>query len=279
MILVLPATALMVIFFLVPMVVAAYLAFTNQELEGPHAIHYQIIGLANFSKMASDFYFKNSLWLTVIFVGGSAVVGQTVFGLILALLQERALRWLRLAVASIAITAWVMPEISAAVIWYAFGQNGGTLDTLLGPGHSDLNWFSTAPMLIVCSANVWRGSAFSMLIFGAGLRNVPDEVKESAVLDGANAWQRLIHIILPIIRPTIVTNLILVTIGNLADFTLIYGMTQGGPNNETMTLPIYMYIQSFNFYELGYGTAIALVLIVIGAIASFLYVQLLRSEI
>lgn len=278
-VMVLPAALFLVVFFLAPVVIACYLAFTNLQLEGPHAVNYGFIGFDNFTRMASDTYFQNAVWLTAAFVGFSAVIGQTFFGLVLALLQERAMRWLRVAVASIAITAWVMPEITAAVIWYAFAQNGGTLDMLLGPGHADTNWLLSAPMVIVSVANIWRGSAFSMLIFGAGLRNVPHEVRESAALDGANTWQQLIHVVLPIIRPTIVTNLILVTIGNLADFTLIYGMTQGGPNNETMTLPLYMYIQSFNYNELAYGTAIALVLILMGAIASFSYTRLLRAEI
>jgi multiple sugar transport system permease protein len=80
-------------------------------------------------------------------------------------------------------------------------------------------------------------------------------------------------------KPTIVTNFILVTIGNLSDFTLIYALTHGGPGNATQTLPLYIYEQAFTYYELGYGTAIAMLLIAIGAIASFIYVRLLRSEI
>lgn len=266
-------------FFLAPMVIAVYLAFTNMELQGPHAINYDFVGWANFARMASDAFFTNALTLTIVFVGASAIVGQSVVGFVLALLQEKAVRWLRIAVSSIAITAWVTPEIAAAILWYAFAQNGGTLDLLLGPGQADNNWLNTAPMFIVCLANVWRGSAFSMLIFGAGLRNVPQEISESAILDGASAWQRIWHVVLPIIRPTIVTNLILVTIGNLADFTLIYGLTQGGPNNQTMTLPLYMYVQSFSFNELGYGTAIAVVLVLLGAVSSATYVRLLRSEL
>jgi multiple sugar transport system permease protein len=134
-------------------------------------------------------------------------------------------------------------------------------------------------MAIVCIANLWRGVAFSMLLFGAGLRNISHEVKEAATLDGASTWQRLAWVILPIMKPTIVTNFILVTIGNLSDFTLIYALTHGGPGSATQTLPLYIYEQAFSYYELGYGTAIAMLLIAIGAIASFIYVRLLRTEI
>jgi multiple sugar transport system permease protein len=89
----------------------------------------------------------------------------------------------------------------------------------------------------------------------------------------------LFSVTLPIMRPTIVTNLLLITLGTLSDFTLIFAMTQGGPGNDTSTLPVYMYIEAFQFNELGYGTAIALALIVIGALFSLLYVRQLRPEL
>ncbi len=274
-----PAVVVMIVFFIVPLADAVYLAFTNGELEGIHARVYQFIGFANFARMAQDPFLANALWQTIIFVGLSAIVGQSVLGMILALLMENAWKWLRMSVGSIVITAWVIPEISGAIIWTAFSQAGGTLDTLLGPAQAQTNWLVTAPMAIVCIANLWRNVALSMLLFGAGLRNIPFEVKEAAVLDGASTWQRLAQVILPIMKPTIVTNFILVTIGNLSDFTLIYALTHGGPGNATQTLPLYIYEQAFSYYELGYGTAVAMVLIAIGAVAALVYVRLLRAEL
>jgi multiple sugar transport system permease protein len=274
-----PAVLLMLVFFIVPLADAVYLSFTNGELEGIHARVFQFIGISNYVRMFNDMFLANSLWQTVIFVGASAIVGQTVLGMLLALLSENAWGWLRVGVGSIVITAWVIPEIAAAVLWTTFSQAGGTLDLLLGPGQSQTSWLVVAPMTIVCIANLWRGVAFSMLLFGAGLRNISQEVKEAAVLDGASTWQRLTQVILPIMNPTIVTNFILVTIGNLSDFTLIYALTHGGPGNATQTLPLYIYEQAFSYYELGYGTAIAMFLIAIGAVASLVYVRMLRSEV
>ena len=118
-----------------------------------------------------------------------------------------------------------------------------------------------------------------MLILSAGLRNVPAEVDEAAQLEGASYWKRLFRVTIPIMRPTIMTNMLLITIGTISDFTLIYAMTQGGPGNETAILPVYMYIQAFQFNDLGYGTAIALALIVIGALLSIVYVRQLRPEL
>jgi multiple sugar transport system permease protein len=135
-----PAVVLMIVFFIVPLVDAVYLSFTNGELEGVHARVFQFIGFANYGRMLSDSFLANSVWKTVIFVGVSAIVGQTVLGMLLALLNENAWTWLRASVGSIVITAWVIPEIAAAIIWTAFSQAGGTLDLLLGPGQSNTNW-------------------------------------------------------------------------------------------------------------------------------------------
>ena len=106
-----------------------------------------------------------------------------------------------------------------------------------------------------------------------------DSLDIDAYLLRATTWQRLTGVILPIMRPIIVTNFILVTISNLSDFTLIYALTHGGPGNATQTLPLYIYEQAFSYYELGYGTAVAMLLIAIGAVASLVYVRLLRSEV
>jgi multiple sugar transport system permease protein len=118
-----------------------------------------------------------------------------------------------------------------------------------------------------------------MLILSAGLRNVPEEVDEAAQLEGAGYWRRLFRVTIPIMRSTIMTNMLLITIGTISDFTLIFAMTQGGPGNQTAILPVYMYIEAFQFNALGYGTTIALALIVIGALLSIIYVRQLRPEL
>jgi multiple sugar transport system permease protein len=133
-------------------------------------------------------------------------------------------------------------------------------------------------MLAVILANVWRGTAFSMLVYQAALNDVPPELHEAAAVDGASAWQRLRRVTLPLIRRSIVSNLMLITLQTLAAFGLIYVMTKGGPGTKSSTTPIYMYQESFQFYKLGYGTAMALVLLVIGAIFSLIYVRLIKVD-
>jgi multiple sugar transport system permease protein len=271
-----PALALLGLLFVFPVLYATYLGFTNLALVGSRSRDYSFTGIENVTRMLGDYVFIKSSWLTLIFVVGSAILGQSVLGMAIALLLRRAVVPVRLVVGSIVIVAWVLPEITVALVWYAFSQAGGTLSILLG--HRDANYLVLVPMLIVSIANLWRNVAFSMLVFSAGLRNLPTEVLEAAEVEGASVWRRYRLVILPLMRPTIVTNLLLVTILNLSEFTLIYAMTQGGPGIETMTLPLYVYQEAFVFHQLGYGTAISLVLVLIGAVFSLLFVRAARNQ-
>jgi len=273
----LPAWALVTGLFLVPIGYAIYLGFTNLELLGPTAQHYNFTGLANLDRMVHDPVFWSSVKITLIFVVLSGIIAQTVLGLALALLGQRAHVTVRASVGSVVVLAWVLPEICVAFIWYAFSQSGGVLSTATGHPNDDL--LSTVPLLIVCVANTWRGTAFSMLVLSAGLRNVPQEADEAAQLEGASYWKRLIRVTLPIMRPTLMINMLLITLGTISDFTLIFAMTQGGPGNQTAILPVYMYIEAFQFNALGYGTTIALGLMVIGAVLSIFYIRQLRPEL
>ena len=271
-----PSLALLGLLFIFPVIYAGYLGFTNLALVGARSRDYGFTGLDNIVRMAGDYVFIKSSWLTIVFVVGSAIVGQSVLGMALALLLRNSVVPVRMVVGSIVIVAWVLPEITVALVWYAFSQAGGTLSIILG--HRDANFLVLTPMLIVSIANLWRNVAFSMLVFSAGLRNLPTEVLEAAEVEGASVWRRYRQVILPLMRPTILTNLLLVTILNLSEFTLIYAMTQGGPGIETMTLPLYVYQEAFVFHQLGYGTAISLVLVLIGAVFSLLFVRAARSQ-
>ena len=271
-----PAVALLGLLFVFPVGYASYIGFTNLMLVGRHSHVYWFTGLDNIQRMLGDYVFIKSVWLTIIFVVGSAIIGQSVLGMILALLLRKAVLPIRAVVASIVIVCWVLPEITVALIWYAFSQAGGTLSLLLG--HPKVNYLVAVPMVIVSVANLWRNVAFSMLVFSAGLRNLPTEVLEAAEVEGASAWRRYWLVVVPLLRSTIVTNLLLITILNLSEFTLIYAMTQGGPGTDTMTMPLYVYQEAFVFNQLGYGTAISLVLVLIGAVFSLLFVRAARTQ-
>jgi multiple sugar transport system permease protein len=273
----LPALVLLPVFLAGPIAYCVYYAFTDMQLTGATGTH--LVGLDNFTRAFGDADFLNAVWLTLAFVLGSAVIGQNTLGLALAVLMEKATKPVRALTNGVVIAAWVLPEVVAGYLMYAFFYDQGSLNSIMDALHlPQQNWLYTMPILAVCLANVWRGTAFSMMVFAAALNDVPQELTEAAEMDGAGPWQRLWRVVLPVIRRSIMTNLMLITLQTLSVFGLIYTMTRGGPGNKSETLPIFMYQQAFQNSLIGYGTAIALVLLVVGALFSVVYIRLLKLE-
>ena len=275
---VLPALLLLLVFLAGPVFWAFQASFTNTGLTGRNARNPEWVGLENYQRLLLDPVFPLSLGLTVLFVGGSAVLGQNLLGLALAVLMRRARPAVSAVVGTAVVAAWVLPEIVAAFAAYAYFSRDGTLNQLLGGlGAGQPDWLYTWPMAAVVLANIWRGTAFSMLVYRAALNDIPAEVVEAAQMDGAAGWQRLAFITLPMIRNSIATNLMLITLQTLAVFTLIWVMTAGGPANSSTTLPVLAYQEAFKFGDIGYGTAVASVLLLIGAVFGVGYIRLLRE--
>jgi multiple sugar transport system permease protein len=276
----LPSWVLLLVFFFVPIILTFYFAFTNLSLTGSSSSAMTFVGFRNFAAMFSDPTFRVSILRTITFLVFSAIIGQQVLGLLLAILMNERHRVFRSIVGVLVLAGWVTPEIVVAFIFYAFFSDHGTLNTVLGWLHvKPVAWLYTFPMTAVIVANIWHGTAFSMLVYQAALGDVPKEILESAEIDGAGRFQRLVRVTLPVIKGSIATNMVLITLQTLGLFTLIYSLTGGGPGNKTETLPIYMYQQAFADYQLGYGTAISLILLVIGIVASLLYMRMLKIDL
>lgn len=273
----LPAAALLIVLFLGPVAYSFYLGFTNLDLIGPTAQHYQFTGLANVRQLIHDAVFHQSLYLTAFFVIGSGVAGATGVGLMLAIAMRRALGIARLLVGAIVILCFMLPPITVAMVWYAASTSGGTLTTLFGTPSSD--FLHSLPMVLVSAANAWSLTGLAMILFAAALRNIPQEIIESAQLENANALQRFGRITLPLLKPTIVTTVLLMTLLSLANFTVVYVMTAGGPGTSTEILPVYSYQQSFQFNHLAYGALIGNVMVILATIFSILYVRFARARV
>ncbi|MFC0599426.1 carbohydrate ABC transporter permease [Streptomyces palmae] len=273
-----PATVLMVLFLGGPIAYCCYMAFTDMQLTGSPDTHF--VGLDNFTQALGDADFRNAVVLTLVFTLLSSIVGQNTLGLALAVLMRRASRPVRTLTGGVVVAAWVVPEIVAGFLLYAFFRREGTLNAVLDwlrlPSQ---NWLYTLPILAVSFANVWRGTAFSMLVYSAALAEIPQEITEAAEVDGAGGLRRLWHVTLPMIRRSIGTNLMLNTLQTLSVFGLIWAMTRGGPGHRSETLPVYMYDQAFLKALIGYGTAVALLLLLVGALFSVVFLRLMREEV
>jgi multiple sugar transport system permease protein len=276
----LPATILLAVFLLGPVISSFYGSLTDSSLSGATAQNSSFVGLQNYTALFADPDFPKSVLLTLVFLIASAIVGQNVLGLGLAILMRSSNRVVRSLVGTVVVTAWVLPEIVASFAAYAFFNDTGTLNTMLaGVGIDGPNWLYGLPMLSVILANIWRGTDFSMLVYSAALQDVPPEITESAEVDGARGWQRLVFITLPMIRRSISTNLMLTTLQTLSVFTLIFVMTGGGPGTDSSTLPVLAYQEAFQFGKLGFGTAIATIMLLVGAVFSIAYIRALKPEV
>ncbi|WP_052865072.1 carbohydrate ABC transporter permease [Streptomyces niger] len=273
-----PGVVLLLLFLAGPIGYCVYLAFTDLQLTGQAESSF--IGLHNFTRAFGDKDFLNAVWLTLVFTVLSSLIGQNTLGLTLAALMQRASRPVRTLTGGIVVVAWVLPEVVAGFLLYAFFRREGTLNAVLDWLHLPAqNWLYTLPILAVSFANVWRGTAFSMLVYSAALNEIPKEITEAAEVDGASGRRRMWHITLPMIRRSIGTNLMLNTLQTLSVFGLIWVMTRGGPGNRSQTLPLYMYEQAFQNSMIGYATAVALLLLLVGSLFSLVYMRLLRTEV
>lgn len=275
-----PSILLLLLFFITPMLLTVLFSFTNLSLTGAAANNLQFVGFDNFIHMFEDPDFRVSVWNTIVFVFFSAVVGQCFFGFLIAFLMKEKNIIFRRIVGLIIIAAWVTPEVVVSFCWVAFLGDGGTANIIAGlMGVEPIAWLFTFPMTSVVIANIWRGTAFSMMVFQSALDDIPKEVEEAATMDGATRWEVVRYVTVPMVKGTIATNMMLVTLQTLGVFTLIYTMTGGGPGSQTSTLPVFMYKQAFVSYQLGYGTAISLILLLLGALASLLYIKTLKVKV
>lgn len=276
-----PALLMLLTFTLLPAIWAAYISFTDLALAGRKALDYSTIGLRNYVKLFNDRNFHHSLLLSIQYTLFTNI-GQFIIGLTAALiLNRRKLRGQGFLLAVI-VLPMVIPGITQALIWSSMLGAGeyGTLNRILTWfGFEPLLWLRVAPMFSIVLVNFWNNAGFAMILFLAGLESIPKEVLESARMDGASPWQMLIRIKLPLIRYVVLLWLLLNTIGCLGMFDLVFALTRGGPGNATELLGIYIYNQGFQYFELGYGSAAAMIMLVISLAFALVYVRMMRVDL
>jgi len=272
-----PALVLVAIFLVFPALWTLYLGLLDYSLGGTTAQSPQYVGLRNFSDALSDPLFTKALYLTLLYVGFSAVLGQNILGFLLAWYFRTAPGWVRVIVNVLVLLAWILPGSVVAFLWQALlDRNNGTLNEILHT--TGTAWTIDHPMIVIIIFNIWRGTAFSMLLYSAALSTVPSSHLEVARLAGARPWQQLRDIVLPTIRRHVLTNTLLITLWTFNDFTPFL-ITGGGPDNESQTLPVFIYKTALlGKQQLGYGSAFSLLLLVANLIIAVIYIRFLRGS-
>ena len=281
-----PAFVFIGLFLFFPFIWVFLISFTNRTLLGAAAQDPEFVGLGNylrlfdFSRWMRSGEFGHSLYLTVIFVIGS-LIGQVTLGLAIAFAFNRRRGKLRELIYTLVTLAWILPETAIGFTWTAFlDGRRGTLNAILGAfGIEGVEWLLEFPLLSITVFNIWRGTAFSMLLFSAALGNIRPSYLETADVAGAGPWQRFRDIMFPLISPQFVTALVLVTLWTFNVFTPFL-LTGGGPAFGSDIIAIHTYRVAFQFFEFGRGSAIAVIVMTINLIlaASYLF-GLKRKEV
>ncbi len=271
-----PAALVICLFLVFPALWTLYIGSTNYELAGPNSVNPRFIGLGNITAALRDPQFRNALWLTVVYVAGSAVVGQNLLGFLLAWVLPRAPRIVRSSAQGLTLLAWILPSTVVAFLWFALlDQNSGTVNAVLG-NHTTA-WLIRYPMLSLIVFNLWRGSAFSMLLYNSALATVPPAQLEMARLCGAGDLRVLKDVVFPHIRGHVLTNTLLISLWTANDFTP-YLLTGGGPNHASEVLPVFIYDQALVGDQLGYAAAVSVLLVLVNLAIAVLYLRLLRRR-
>ena len=265
-----------------PAIYGMYLSFTNTQLTGFAARDPKFIGIDNYVYLLTNADFLASLGHTGEFVLYSAIIGQTVLGMVAAILLSRP--WIRgKGIFGTAILMpMVVPEVVASLTWASVLSNNssGTLNQLTGLfGAASTDWLQVVPLASVIAVNIWRGIAFAMIMFQAALEDVPAELIEAARMDGARAVQVFRHVTLPLIRGPVFLYLLLTTISTVGAFGLVYFLTQGGPGGQTRIAAIYIYERALQFSQIGIGSAASMILLAIVLVLGLVYVRLAKVEV
>ncbi len=279
-----PAIAYLLFAFALPIVYNVMLSFektspaTIANFTAPYA------GLDNYHYIFNDPPSRTAIVHTFEFTFGS-LVGQFIIGFALALLFSLRFPG-RTFARSLIIVPWLLPLIVTGVIFrFMFQAEGGAVNQLLktvGLTHHSIQWLNDPHLAFwtILIANIWLGIPFFTLLLYSALQDVPLEVKEAAVIDGAGAWQRLRLVVVPIILPVIEVTLLLGFVFTVKVFDLVIGLSGGGPANSTQLITTWSYNLSFGLAgTFGQGAALNNVLLVLALICSPVYLWLSRGSL
>ena len=259
----LPALSLLLIFLVIPFLLAIYFSLTNQRL-APDPLPTSLLGLRNYTRMLTDDTLRRALFNNTFF-GIVVVPVETGLSLFLALLLNQKLRGMSLF-RTIYFLPVVTPLAVISVVWaFLYNPGQGLINTFLKAisfGHlGPYIWLDDANLALpaIMLLSIWQGVGLYMIIYLAGLQNIPQSLYEAARVDGAGRWHQLWYITLPQLRNTTLFVMIATTVQTFKLYTQVEVMTQGGPGNATVTVIWYMVNQSIHHLHVGYASAIAVV--------------------
>ncbi|WP_145643457.1 carbohydrate ABC transporter permease [Neorhizobium alkalisoli] len=273
-----PAALLLSLIIVYPVARLIYTSFFSLSLTS--GLPAEFIGLENFALMIDDPVFWETLWNTVL-ITIITVPGALIVGMALALLANLpfATQWpVRLSL----LIPWALPLSFAGLIfaWFFHSQYGVVNDVLVRLGFEGIIWFNSPnwAFAAICLTIIWKTSSFMALMILAGLQTIPRSLYEAADVDGAGRIRQFFEITLPLLKPSIVVALIFRTITALQTFDIPFMMTAGGPGTSTATLAMYIHQNTVSFLDLGYGSALAVVMFALSMAVTAVYLRIIRAK-
>lgn len=269
----LPGFSLLFIFLIMPIVQAAYYSLYDWNGLGPLD---NFVGLQNYQQAISQKIFQGAIWHSFVIMGLSLLI-QLPLAMVLAIIlirgQLRFQRFFRM----LFFLPYVFSEIIAAYIWlYVYNPRGGLLNVVLSVINPEFNgtaWLANLDTVLIAIFFVltWKFFGFHMLLYMAGLQNIPQEVEDSARVSGANEFQVLRYITMPMMSSTIALTIFLSILGSFQQFIVVWILTEGGPAYRSELIVTYLYKFGIQRMQLGYGSALAVILFMMTLLFSIGY--------
>lgn len=272
-----PVTLFVLVFAIFPICYSFYLSM-HRIITGLPGLGEPFVGFENYRRFLSDRVALRALVNTVIFVSISTFF-EILFGLLIALVIHQRFRGRGLVRAAVLIP-WAIPTVVSSQLWrFIFNDKYGLVNFLFyGQNTQAYKAYLADPLYAfsaIIIADVWKTSSFAALLLLAGLQTIPEEIYESAKIDGAGAWDRFRRITLPLLKPALLVALLFRTLDAFRVFDLVFVMTQGGPADSTNVLQYYGYKKIFAEGMLGYGSAISVVVFLVSFVVAMLYIRLI----
>lgn len=275
---ILPSFLLIIVFSLIPLIMTGYFGFTDYNvMQSP-----RWIGLDNFKRLLGDPFFKPAIWNTVVYTAITVPI-QTILALVIAFViadsfQNKFGGFIR--------SSLFIPVISSMIlvgtVWkFMLATESGIINTIISVvGINKINWLGEykLAMISVCIVAIWKNVGYFLVIYYAGIMDIPRSHFEAAKVDGATKWQTLRYIVIPHLRPITYLVVTLGTIWSFQVFDLVYIMTGGGPGTATVTMVMSIYQNGFKHYRMGYASAMSAILFVLVLVVSIAQKRLFNKD-
>ena len=276
-----PAAILISVLILIPTVETIYCSFFNYRTQTA-ALGMQFTGLENYKRIISDSFFWDTFSWTIVFT--VVTVGlELVIGMLLALLMTKKIPG-QGVIRAVILVPWAMPAIVAGIIWSQIFAYNGFINNILSAlpfVKENIAWLGNENLakISVMIADIWKNTPYMSLLLLSGLLTINKEYYEAATIDGAGRWKQFWSITVPLVKPTMMVTILFRIISAMRVYDLIVGMTNGGPGGSTTTVSMYAINTYFTYGNIGYGSAMSVILLLVSVVISLFFVDSLKSRV